>query len=1199
MTKQTAKKLVKDTFEKPFQKERFVNLMINFLNFERKPFTYKGNTISKAFQDFIKTCERIGQYKDQDEKIIDILIVCLKKQSSLERARAAQRNFIGRYLKGSRGNVFKDGALVAFVSPDKTDWRFSFVKIDYSFDEKGKVKDILTPARRYSFLVGENEKSHTAQACLSPLLEGDNKNPSLTTLEEAFSIEKVTREFFEKYRKLFWILKEALDKIITEDKKIKADFESKKVRSSDFAKKLLGQIVFLYFLQKKGWFGVKRGEAWGTGSKHFLRELFDRRDQIYKSFDSLHDKRSSSPPDKKDSLGKEQKSYPSDKRGQNTLALNFFNNILEPLFYEALAREHTEDYYSRFDCRIPFLNGGLFEPLGGYDWVNTDILLPDNLFSNQNQTKEGDTGDGILDIFDRYNFTVNEDEPLEKEVAVDPEMLGKVFENLLEVRDRKSKGTYYTPREIVHYMCQESLINYLCSALSSPADINFSFDNKQESPPDKDKDTKTFPTDKKQGSYLPDKGGQGGSKNPPPTKSDISAFIKISDSSIEHDTIYQDQQNFQTSLSDNKAISKAKGRYSQSPTPKSIIQNAFLIDKALAEIRVCDPAVGSGAFPVGMMNEIVRARLALTPFIEHGALLSNKEDYKSFEKGGSFPHEKGPSDKGTGAFPLDKGSQARIPYRFKRHTIEHCLYGVDIDPSAIEIAKLRLWLSLVVDEEDRSTVQPLPNLDYKIVCGNSLLGLKKDDGFGTRDAFYELHLKELYKKKSLYFNETSPRKKQQYKQAIDQLIDKIYSGAIKAENGSSKNQKIFDFEIHFSEVFQEKKGFDVVIANPPYNDSEEMTKYQTDLRKSISKNYTMTKGNWPIYIAFFEKSFNINNKSGTVAFITPDKWIAKPFGYEFRKQSLHKMYIILNAGRKIFLDVKVDAIVSLFSKYHSKKLKVFNFDNKEISFKSEIDKKLIKEPFALDFLFSNHIQFLSKINNSIEKSTQKINCENACSTSDAYKLQTFIRDFSSKKVTSKKYLKVINTGTIGKYYSKWGKQKMKYLGKKYLYPFVNKVDFINNFKGSYFNKSIQKKIIIKGLTLLDSCLDIEGNIIPGKSTLIVIDNNIKNLKILLALLNSKIASFYIKETHPASSYNQGINFTKEMINNFPIPKISQNESKILILLVDQIIKITKSKDYLQNLEKQTKVQEYEKQIDQLVYKLYNLTPKEIKIVENS
>ena len=148
---------------------------------------------------------------------------------------------------------------------------------------------------------------------------------------------------------------------------------------------------------------------------------------------------------------------------------NFFNDVLEPLFYDTLATDRGhEAWCNRFNCRIPFLNGGLFEPLADYDWRKTDIILPNKLFTNTERTKAGDIGTGILDVFDRYNFTVNEAEPLEKEVAIDPEMLGKVFENLLEVKaPQRSKGSFYTPREIVHYMCQESLINYLDTAVNS------------------------------------------------------------------------------------------------------------------------------------------------------------------------------------------------------------------------------------------------------------------------------------------------------------------------------------------------------------------------------------------------------------------------------------------------------------------------------------------------------------------------------------------------------------------------------------------------------------------------------------------------------------------------------------------------------------------------------------------------------------
>jgi len=430
MDKISAQKLIQKPLQGSFNKEQFIYLAKNVLNhIEEAPFTYKGNLVFDDFADSIQSVERIGKYQDPEEKLIDVLIVRLKKEASLDRARTRQRNFVTKYLKGSRGGVLKDAALVAFVSPNDDDWRFSLVKMEYKFNDKGKVEEEFTPARRYSFLVGKHENSHTAQSCLLPLLLDDEVNPTLKELEEVFSVEKVTKEFFEKYRDIFLKLKESLDEIVKKDKKLKEDFKAKDINTIDFTKKLLGQIVFLYFLQKKGWFGVPRGKDWGEGDKQFLRHLFEKAEHAKK---------------------------------------NFFNDYLEPLFYQALRYDRSADdeYFSQFDCKIPFLNGGLFDPISDYDWVDTDIGLPNEIFSNDIKTKEGDVGSGILDIFDRYNFTVKEDEPLEKEVAVDPEMLGKVFENLLEVKDRKSKGTYYTPREIVHYMCQESLANYLSACFA-------------------------------------------------------------------------------------------------------------------------------------------------------------------------------------------------------------------------------------------------------------------------------------------------------------------------------------------------------------------------------------------------------------------------------------------------------------------------------------------------------------------------------------------------------------------------------------------------------------------------------------------------------------------------------------------------------------------------------------------------------------
>jgi hypothetical protein len=674
------------------------------------------------------------------------------------------RNFVARYLK-DRGE--KNAALVAFVSPDEDlpakalaqagDWRFSLVKMDYRFEDlpaqaggksgKVKVREEFTPARRWSFLVGKNEKSHTAQSRLVSILEDDEHNPTLAQLEEAFNIEPVTKEFFDKYRDLLIRTVDALDKIVKRDQTVRKDFGSKNINTVDFAKKLLGQIVFLYFLQKKGWFGVERNAEWGTGPKDFLRRLFNKEYGDYK---------------------------------------NFFNDILEPLFYEALARERDDNFYSRFNCKIPFLNGGLFEPIGGYDWVYTDILLPDDLFSNSRRTPEGDIGDGILDVFDRFNFTVKEDDPLEKEVAIDPELLGKLYEKFnairpdnfyeykkalasgkrsLEKQFNKKFGVYYTPREIVHYMCQQSLIYYLSAELEGKV-----------------------------------------------SKEDIEKLIKYGEQFTENEA---------TALIKERRIKEGKQKTSdyESKLPESIRKNAKLIDDKLKNIKVCDPAVGSGAFPVGMMHEIVKTRHVLSAYI-------NKSD--------------------------------RSIYDLKRECIENSLYGVDIDAGACEIAKLRLWLSLIVDEEDIRKIKPLPNLDYKIVCGNSLLGVEKD-------LFNNELFNQLEKLKPLYFNETNPAKKQEYKNQIEELISKI-----------TKGRKEFDFEVYFSEVFHEKGGFDVVIANPPYVSFglRGMQKISKEWDSYVRKHFpNSAEYKISLYALFMDKGIQLLRNNGILSYITPDSFL--------------------------------------------------------------------------------------------------------------------------------------------------------------------------------------------------------------------------------------------------------------------------------------------------------------------------------------
>ncbi len=1125
MDREQAKRLVINTFENPFDKTQFITFLKNLLkSFEEKTFVYQGNYIPDAFEKYIGSLERVGKYT-YDDKEIDLLIVTLKKETSLERARTMQRNFTAWYLKGSRGGKLKDAALVAFVSPTSEDWRFSLVKMDYRFEEtptgKIKVKEEFTPARRWSFLVGKNEKSHTAQSRFLPILANDDFRPTLEDLEKAFDIEVVSEEFFKKYRDLFIRTKLELDKIVHKDTKVKKEFESKNINTVDFAKKLLGQIVFLYFLQKKGWFGVEKGKPWGTGPKDFIRRLFNKEFGDYK---------------------------------------NFFNDILEPLFYEALRTDRSADdhYYSRFNCKIPFLNGGLFDPINNYDWVNTDILLPNELFSNKNRTKEGDIGDGILDVFDRYNFTVNEEEPLEKEVALDPELLGKIYEKLNAIRSdnfdeyvqvlksgkkgeetkfNKEYGVYYTPREIVHYMCQQSLIYYLENELSGNAN-----------------------------------------------REDIEKFIKYAELIIENEA---------------RVIEKGKEtRDYKHQLPESIRQNATHIDNLLADIKVCDPAVGSGAFPIGMMHEIVKLRQLLSVY--------------------------------TG--------QKINPYDLKRHCIENSLYGVDIDPGAVEICKLRFWLSMIVDEGDFYNIKPLPNLDYKVVCGNSLLGVEKD-------LFNQSAFSKLEKLKPQYFNETNPTKKQQLKNEIDKLIYEI-----------TKGHKEFDFEVYFSEVFHQKGGFDIVIANPPYVRQERIKYIKPVLQKAGYRVYNSTSD---LYTYFYEKAWQISKQNGFICFISSNKWMRAKYGEKLRKllKEDSEVLLIIDFGGYPVFEQTVDTNIILFKKKSSSgipssKVKFVNVNSLppredlisyiENSYNFIPQKKLDDKCWTLaDEKVLNLKEKIERMGKPLKEWNVKIYFGIKTGYNEAFIIDTETRNKilanckteEERKRTEEIIKPILRGRDIGRYYYKWAglwliKIESGWTNKnrgrinpeeffKRTYPAIyNHLIQYGKVKGKgkglfnrddqgdywwelrpcdYYPEFEKEKIVWQRVTQSPKFALVEPGFYCEATTHFITG---ANLKFLLGIFSSKLFEFSFYKFYMGGGIEGEIK--GEFIGRFPIPPItSQNQhiAKQIEKLVDEILYLTQSEDYLENPQKQEKVKEYEHQIDQLVYKLYGLTKEEIKIIE--
>ena len=870
---------------------RFLGELLNHVQFKPQIAKEPYNTFSVAIKNYV----HIGDYEGGDHQKIALFSVCLKNDKSIENARSMQRTFVKSLLENSNCA----GALVAFytdAAPSR--WRLSMVRMDYGFTN-GKISVELTPAKRYSYLVGEGEPCHTAKERLYPIFVEDDVDPGLDDLEEAFSVEAVTKEFFAQYREKYLSVKEFLE----HNTDFVREAASRGFNSEQFAKKLMGQLVFLYFIQKKGWLGVNafpkilseraykdaffqpgqkpkelmprvyrkdatgeirldasalrglsdddeialskivQGGAWGDGPKDFMRQLFND----------------------------------CKKRGKN-----FFDDYLEPLFYEGLNQNRGDEaFFLPLHSRIPFLNGGLFEELEGYDWKNNDFCIPDELFSNADEN--GRDADGILDVFDRYNFTMVEDEPMEREVAVDPEMLGKVFENLLDVKDRKSKGAFYTPREIVHYMCQESLIRYL-SHKTGIAD------------------------------------------------GDIRKFILYGEYFREEDVkktkpVYQDGKKHHV-FDKNKVLEMPETIFSYQKNVNRLQE----LDDLLANVTVLDPAVGSGAFPLGMLTEIVKARETLTSYMSIELNRFQKHTLRS--------------DRNT--------------YRMKRETIKNSIFACDLEASASDITKLRLWLSLVIDNQIRAeeneefgyTTKPreLPNLDCNIICGNSLIdafhGIKlitENSALGNLSAMrqgallYDDHfatqIHRLISMQDCLYDEKTRVEKERIKKEIQEIYDETIltnlNGSQQAMNAyyECKNDVTKPFilwQLMFPKVFRDNGGFDIVIGNPPYIQLQ--TKIDDNTGEKLGDQFaelgfqTFAKTG-DIYCLFYEKGYQLLSRGGVLTYITSNKWMRAGYGEKLRSffaQRTNPVRLIDFGKQKIFASATVDVNILMFTKSENK-----------------------------------------------------------------------------------------------------------------------------------------------------------------------------------------------------------------------------------------------------------------------------------------
>lgn len=951
-----------------------------------------------------------------------------------------------------------DAALFVFYDANGN-FRFSFVKTNYL----GNKRD-YTDFKRYSYFVSPKQTNKTFIKQV-----GNCTFNSLDEIIKSFSVEPLNKDFYQEIATAFYGLIGGKIKINTKEVTHQRILQLPSVDANDgkkfqeFAVRLIGRTIFCWFLKNK------KSEA----GKALIPEEWLSSEKVIQC-------------------------------GSD----NYYHTILEKLFFLILNKKVDDRKpYSLPNGHedVPFLNGGLFEAQEddffpknskGIHQFLANLVIPNEWFEN------------LFKVLEQYNFTIDENSINDSEVSIDPEMLGTIFENLLAEIDpdteksaRKSTGSFYTPREIVDYMVEQSLLNYL-----------------------------------------------------------------------RNKTAIDDEELLQSLFKEGTENSF------DDKTTKAILQ-------ALSDVKILDPACGSGAFPMGALHKII----VILKKLDKGAEWWKQ---KQLEKIDNAIVRKALKEK------LDHSTS---DYARKLGVIQHSIYGVDIQPIASEISKLRSFLSLIIDENiddsaENRGVEPLPNLEFKFVTGNTLIGLDEGSAHKTLALDFgetETLQNQLQEIRADYL-QTSGEDKEKLKKQFEKVQQEIFKNELKGGAVNKRAQQLVSwkpFTNNASEWFDPLwmfgvEKFDIVIGNPPYIDSETMVKSgKKEFRDYLVKRFNYCKGNWDIYIPFFEFSNTILSKYGVLTFITPDKWTSKPFGKTMRENLLHYLDIIVIAGRDIFETAKVDAIITFFNHSKSLEIKSYSFSKKDYCV-TELNRFMsssLDSNFVFDMFFSDKIDFIYKLNNNLKFSDLGI-CENACSTADTYKLKELICD---SKVFNKEVYKVINTGTIDKFISKWGTKEMKYLGDKYLYPVVDKKRFEHTFKNSYYEKTNKSKLIIKGLTLLDACLDEEGIIVPGKSTLIITSGDLKKLKFLLGLINCDLFIFILKEKYASSSYNGGVNFTKDMINNLPLSKNYEIIYDKMISLIDQLLHELKIGNCIEDIKDE---------INYLVYKIYSLTYQEVILI---
>ena len=983
-------------------------------------------------------------------------------------------------------------AFMLFHYEDDTrwDWRFTYCR-------KSGNKEETTDSKRYTFLLGPGQSCRTATDNFMALYD-KRASLEIKDIEDAFNVEALSKEFFGKYKAQYEAF---VNYMVDPTNGMRQDFidtdfdhtgmaadkirdrEEKPIR--DYVKKLLGRIVFLHFLQKKGWLGVPAGKEWGEGDRDFMLKLFKNATERQKE--------------------------------------NFLDDILEDLFAEGLDRNRSDkgDLYDTEvngigKCRIPYLNGGLFER---DELDKKSSHFPAAYF------------DSLLTMLSQYNFTIDENDPNDAEVGVDPEMLGRIFENLLE--DNKDKGAFYTPKEIVQYMCRESLIVYLQT------------DQKEED------------------------------------KECIRQFVTTHDAAL---------------LGDLKED----------------------IDQKLIDVKICDPAIGSGAFPMGLLRELFFCRSAIEPNIVENAA------------------------------------------NIKRHIIQNNIYGVDIERGAVDIARLRFWLSLIVDEK---SPEALPNLDFKIMQGNSLLEQYKGADLATMtekkvgagqgvtifDSMLDVYRKNLRDKLTEYYACPEHDKKVQLRKDIADIVKKELSEqGINIDFGDidmSANNQFFLWHTWFHDVFSRpsKEGFDIVIGNPPYV-KEYVNRHAFDGFRETSPYYV---GKMDLWYGFACHGMDLLCQSGHLCFIAQNNWTTSAGAKKMRNKIVEDACILQMIDFNtymVFENADIQTMIMLFEKnqtadnygldyrimtedatkedmlallnrqicrntYRIQKFsrtnyanKLFTFSENDVIFEKISENKVFlqDDEIAQGIVFPQ--DFLDK------KGAAKL--ENRLPIgSGIFGLSNDEKDKLNLSDNEKSIIKpYFTTEQIGRYYtipsnSKWliyTDSSFKRANSMDDYPHIKAhldqfIDIFTSDNKPYGLHRSRKEKFFQGEKIISlrkcverPCFSYSDFDCYVTQTFFSIKTTRWNMKFLTGVLNSKLVAFWLR--HKGKMQGSNYQVDKEPLQGIPLPLIDLSLQQPIIDLVDAIL--TKKKQ-----SPQADILDLENTIDYHVYNLYGLSDNEIKIVE--